>query len=194
MGWKPRLKFRAEPTILSQKRLKDMGSIISLLKMRLALKNVSKKWMVGKQKKRKLKVYWQKVCFSYYCCFCVVFYFVIVFILALFADLKRNNLFAQECRLVGLKIEREVGKDQTFQSLSELKAKINVSTRTLEVGTIISDEATGGPMRLSYRLKGDTKSVLSTSNLVEPLVYPLFFPYGERGWGAELSPGILWNK
>ena len=27
-----------------------------------------------KTKKRKLKVYWQKVCFSYYCCFCVVFY------------------------------------------------------------------------------------------------------------------------
>ena len=119
MGWKPRLKFRAEPTILSQKRLKDMGSIILLSKMRLGLKNVSKKWMVGKQKKRKLKVSWQKVCFCYCCCLCVVFYFVIVVILALFADLKRNNLFAQECRLVGLKIEREVGKDQTFQSQNQ---------------------------------------------------------------------------
>ena len=125
--------------------------------------------------------------FFFWCLFCL-------FRLVLFADLKRNNLFAQECRLVGLTIDRDVGNDRSFKSLQELRAKINVSTRTLEVGTIISDEANGGPLQLTYQLKGETKNALATSNIVEPLVYPLFFPYGERGWGAELSPGILWNK
>ena len=129
-------------------------------------------------------------CLLLLACCCLFFLFCLV----LFADLKRNNLFAQECRLVGLSIERGVGNDRSFKSLQELRAKINVSTRTLEVGTIISDEANGGPMRLTYKLKGETKNALATSNIVEPLVYPLLFPYGERGWGAELSPGILWNK
>ena len=147
------------------------------------------------RRRRRLRLFWQKVCFFFWRC--VFFFFWCLFCLfrlVLFADLKRNNLFAQECRLVGLTIDRDVGNDRSFKSLQELRAKINVSTRTLEVGTIISDEANGGPLQLTYQLKGETKNALATSNIVEPLVYPLFFPYGERGWGAELSPGILWNK
>jgi hypothetical protein len=112
----------------------------------------------------------------------------------LFDELKRNNLFAQECKFVGKAIEREVTEDKSFSSLREMKARINVDTRTLEVGSIISDEAMGGTLKVQYRLKGESHVALSTGNLVEPLVYPMFFPYGERGWGAELSPGIIWNK
>ena len=115
--------------------------------------------------------------------------------LELFGCLKRINEFAQECSLVGRQIQRDVlGDGRSPAELKELKTKINVSTRTLEVGAIISDEASGGPLQLTYRLKGDIHYALSTSNLVEPLAYPLFFPYGERGWGANLSPGIRWNK
>ena len=120
--------------------------------------------------------------FSFFCCS------------VLFADLQRNNLFAKECRLVGLTIDRDVGIDRTFRGLQELKTKINYSSRTLEVGSIISDEASCGPMQLTYRLKSEPKCAMSTSNLVEPLVYPLFSPYSKRGWGSELSRQIPWNK
>ena len=93
------------------------------------------------RRRRRLRLFWQKVCFFFWRC--VFFFFWCLFCLfrlVLFADLKRNNLFAQECRLVGLTIDRDVGNDRSFKSLQELRAKINVSTRTLEVGTIISDE------------------------------------------------------
>ena len=108
--------------------------------------------------------------------------------------MQRYNEFAKECKFVGKLATRDVGGGRTFSDLQELKAKINVSTRTLEVGTIISDEATNGPLIIKYQLKGTTKFALQTSELVEPLVYPLFFPYGECGWGANLSPDIRWNK
>ena len=149
-----------------------------------------------KTKKAKVEIVLAKCEFC--CCFVALLllfsYFVLILSSALFASLKRNNLFARECRMVGLTIDRDVGNDRTFKGLQTLKAKINYSSRTLEVGSIISDEATGGPMQLTYRLKGETKCAMSTSSLVEPLVYPLFFPYSERGWGAELSPQIQWNK
>jgi len=146
-----------------------------------------------KTKKAKVEVVLAKSEFFFFC-FCVPLCIYNVVCLALFHCLKRNNLFAQECRLVGLTIDRDMGNDRTFKGLQELRTKINFSSRTLEVGSIISDESRNGPMQLRYRLKGEPKCALSTSNLVEPLVYPLFFPFSERGWGAELSPGILWNK
>ncbi len=130
--------------------------------------------------------------------FCSLYIFLILSILfyltELFSELKRHNAFAQECSMVGKLVDRDVGSGMRFADLHELRAQINVSTRTLEVGTIISDEASGGPLIIKYQLKGSTKFALQTSNLVEPLVYPLFFPYGELGWGAELSKDFRWNK
>jgi hypothetical protein len=53
----------------------------------------------------------------------------------------------------------------------------------------ISSDTTSGNMRFYYRLREDScsKDIDSTHKYVEPLCYPLLFPYGERGWGSDLK-------
>ena len=40
---------------------------------------------------------------------------------------------------------------------------------------------------IQYSFEGRTNKIKTTSKLLEPLCYPLFFPYGEHGWSSDLS-------
>jgi hypothetical protein len=50
----------------------------------------------------------------------------------------------------------------------------------------ITSDATTGERVLTYKRKGErcAKTIPSTHRLLEPLSYPLLFPYGESGWSA----------
>jgi hypothetical protein len=51
----------------------------------------------------------------------------------------------------------------------------------------VSSDTLPGNYVIKYTINGRTRTIQSTTDLVEPLCYPLLFPYGERGWSIDLQ-------
>jgi len=66
-------------------------------------------------------------------------------------------------------------------------ASINEVTSFLDVAQITSDNVSGNRI-ITFQRKGtrQTTSIDCTDSMWEPFIYPLFFFYGERGWGADI--------
>jgi hypothetical protein len=55
----------------------------------------------------------------------------------------------------------------------------------------ITNENNNTNLSIKYRLDGKNSSTIpGTSHLIEPLCYPLLFPFGERGWGRDIRKDI----
>ena len=53
---------------------------------------------------------------------------------------------------------------------------------------VLNQDHHGGSVRYSYRTKNNrTQYINADSFEMEPLCFPLLFPYGERGWGNDLK-------
>jgi hypothetical protein len=76
----------------------------------------------------------------------------------------------------------------SFQADAELRASINIQTNVFDIAAITSDVTTGERI-LTYKLKHCAKArcIPSTSTYLEPLSYPLLFPYGEDGWSIDIA-------
>jgi hypothetical protein len=63
-----------------------------------------------------------------------------------------------------------------------------------EIAAATSLESAGNRC-ISLQLKGDyaMKTLQSTCSYLEPLCYPILFPYGEQGWGSELQNTIYFS-
>ena len=71
-----------------------------------------------------------------------------------------------------------------------VQAQINSETNRFEVGVLISHD-NPGCLEYRYKLNGETFTVPTLSSQLEPLVYPLLFPHGEKGWSKETKIDYL---
>jgi hypothetical protein len=94
------------------------------------------------------------------------------------AELLNNNLYFMDLLEVRDYIE----------SVQQFTSSVNVITNTMEVGILLNQDHHGGSVRYNYRTKNNqTQYINADSFEMEPLCFPLLFPYGERGWGNDLK-------
>ena len=103
---------------------------------------------------------------------------------ALFNELKMINHYVRDCIAIGNQVR------------DELTMQINLTTTSFEIASIISEEAGRPNRRIIFQLKNEDRpnSIGVHSGRMEPLCYPLFFPYGEFGWSSELRKEIKFSS
>jgi hypothetical protein len=70
--------------------------------------------------------------------------------------------------------------------IEAIRALINAETNRFEVGVLISHD-NPGQLHYTFKLNGANFKIPQTSPYVEPVVYPLLFPFGEDGWHQGLA-------
>lgn len=105
------------------------------------------------------------------------------YVRGIYEELKEVNELVNECEQIGIMAGNEILSEG---DACTLKLSINVKTSSFDVAAITSDSITGERV-LKYKLKGErcAKTIPSTHHLLEPLSYPLLFPYGESGWSTK---------
>jgi hypothetical protein len=71
-------------------------------------------------------------------------------------------------------------------NIEAVRALINQETNRFEVGVLISHD-NPGHLQYTFKLNGVNFKLPHTSPYVEPVVYPLLFPFGESGWHQGLT-------
>ena len=99
-------------------------------------------------------------------------------------ELKEVNLLVQECEHIGHTLSN-IGQ---AQSVTTVVAELNTRTSAFDVAAVTSDRTTGD-RTLTYKLKGNFKAttIPTSHHLLEPLSYPILFPFGEDGWGQHTN-------
>jgi hypothetical protein len=112
------------------------------------------------------------------------------FLKQLYSELLQSNYFVQDCELVGSTIAAN-SATTSYAADIELRASINIKTNVFDIAAITSDTTTGERI-LTYQLKDCNKAsyIPSTSAYLEPLSYPLLFPYGEDGWCIDIAKEV----
>jgi len=102
---------------------------------------------------------------------------------ALYHEQTQLNYLVQECVSQGERVRQEV------------IPVLNLPTTTFDIASIVSDDASRPNRKIFFQLRNDrtTSSINLMSNIMEPLCYPLLFPYGEKGWGADNRKLIKFN-
>ena len=100
----------------------------------------------------------------------------------LFEELKQTNCHVQDCEQIGRGVTR-IADPANAEEVRVVMAQLNTQTSSFDVAAITSDRTTG-ERTLTYKLKGAHKAscIPISHRLMEPLSYPLLFPYGEVGW------------
>jgi hypothetical protein len=98
--------------------------------------------------------------------------------------LREVNVYVEELRYFG---EADVTEHEYIAVCNQLNKYIGV-------GGFTSDAATGNVM-YNFQTKESNGSIKnqslpSTSKHVEPLCYPLLFPYGEEGWSIDVRSEV----
>ena len=99
---------------------------------------------------------------------------------SIYTELKENNYLVQDCVAIGEHVRQEA------------TLTINLRTSAFDVATIISEESDRPNRVVVFKLKNERslRSISMTSALVEPLSYPLFFPFGEDGWSTDIAKQV----
>ena len=97
----------------------------------------------------------------------------------IFNELKQINPFCKELSLIGNDINNY--NMSANPNITTLKSNISTKTHSFEVGAIRSDNV-NGQIVFQYKLKNSTLKVSSGNGIVEPLCFPIRFPYGEDGF------------
>ncbi|KAJ1398675.1 hypothetical protein B484DRAFT_484083, partial [Ochromonadaceae sp. CCMP2298] len=115
------------------------------------------------------------------------------FLRQLYSELLQCNYFVQDCELVGSTIG-DLAAPASYEADIELVASINIKTNVFDIAAITSDTTTGERI-LTYKLKECAAAccIPSTSAYLEPLSYPLLFPYGEDGWCTDISKEVKFS-
>ena len=113
----------------------------------------------------------------------------------LFNELKEINPYAQDLVFIGKELknvklinnkENHLNNDRNIMKLA---SNIGEKTHHLEIGAIVSD-ASDGNINFKYKLKDKLYNIPSTSMFVEPLIFPLLFPFGEPGWDVNINKSV----
>jgi len=117
--------------------------------------------------------------------------------LALFEMLKETNPYCRDLQKVGrnmFALQEELnGAPLRYDKMIEVKASLNASIQGLTVGTIVSDDSEG-LLAVTYKIAGRAKHEFAVGRRVEPLLYPLFYPWGEDGWFGRLTTLISYHR
>jgi hypothetical protein len=93
---------------------------------------------------------------------------------------KNNNIY-------GYDISRKSIQQELNATKYSIKNRLNVEINRNEVGIILNHN-NKGTNTFTYRTKDNKNANIdSYSDEVESLLYPLLFPFGERGWGSNLK-------
>jgi len=113
------------------------------------------------------------------------------FLESLFIEMQEKNILAQEVEMIGNITKHCHTQNENQNILVEL----NTATSHFDVAAISSD-VFGGNRVLTIRRKGSlqTNTIHTTDSKLEPLSYPLLFPYGEDGWGEHIRKAIKFPK
>jgi hypothetical protein len=103
-----------------------------------------------------------------------------MFNIGLYEEFLQNNPYCKELQRIGCVI-RTVN---TGAEAKEMQAQINAETNRFEVGVLISHD-NPGCLEYTYKLNGETIKIPTNSSQLEPLVYPMLFPHGEKGWSKD---------
>lgn len=101
----------------------------------------------------------------------------------IFHELKLTNSLVQECEQIGEFASKSMVNEGNIR---ELMVSINQKTSHFDIAAVTSLNCTGNRI-LKYQLKGqlESSSIPVTHELLEPLCYPILFPWGSGGWGSE---------
>jgi len=110
------------------------------------------------------------------------------FLQLLYAELKVINVLVNEVQKIG----NEISTNQYLMGdTTNLILNLNATTSHFDVAAISSTESSGNRV-LKIRRKGNqrTSDIQVTDSKLEPLSYPLLFPYGENGWGDNIRKSL----
>jgi len=105
---------------------------------------------------------------------------------SVFEEIKEINPFAEDLKLIGDNMKNvhiNNNNNSNKNLIDSLISNINEKTHHLEIGAVISDMSDGNII-FKYKVKDKMKIVFSNSELVEPLCFPLLFPFGELGYDS----------
>ena len=68
-----------------------------------------------------------------------------------------------------------------------VNSRLNTLTHRMEVGIVLNQDQTKPTIYQCRTAENQNRTLNASSREIEPLVYPLLFPYGELGWGADLK-------
>ena len=113
----------------------------------------------------------------------------------LFTYLKANNVYAKSMIAIG-----KMDHDQMLQAYNNVPNYNPVLTDSgvahpLQVAAFIADDSKEAmQVTFKYSIPGRSKNsdIPSTSELLEPLCYPLLHPQGERGWSKDIKKNVPW--
>jgi len=105
----------------------------------------------------------------------------------LFLELQQINVLVQEIERIGL-FSLNPNTDITSPNIL---VDLNTRTSYFDVAAITSNTVIGNRI-LTIRRKGSTSTstIGTTDSKLEPLSYPLLFPFGEDGWGEQIRKNI----
>jgi hypothetical protein len=106
-------------------------------------------------------------------------------LMKIYRQLQECNSLVQECHQIGQLASSDIIPPGGLPR--ELIATINQRTSVFfDIAAITSTSLTGNRM-IVYQLNGErkTRELPVTHALLEPLCYPLLFPYGTGGWGIN---------
>lgn len=108
----------------------------------------------------------------------------------IFKELQSINPFATELSRIGTDI-KTIGNNNNnnINEIINLKSSINTKTHLFEIGAVISDNSIGNII-FRYKMKNCTHQISTNSEQVEPLCFPLLFPYGENGFSTKIQKEI----
>jgi len=110
------------------------------------------------------------------------------FLQLLYNELKDINILVNEVDRIGRDISTN---EHVLGDTPNYIVNLNATTSHFDVAAISSMESNGERI-LKIRRKGSqlTTNIHVTDSKLEPLSYPLFFPYGENGWGENIRKSI----
>ena len=118
-------------------------------------------------------------------------------------EISRINPYCQQLKYIGTilndiiaRVELpDLARDvQPQMRMPIVSASLRSAVQYFDVAHITADHTTGERLLTFHSIAGTYGSMDMNSHHVEPLIYPLLFPHGERGWGDNDSRVIPYNR
>ena len=100
-------------------------------------------------------------------------------------ELKLVNPYFQDL-VASQEFCENFNNDETVDART-VNTRLNALTHRMEVGIVLNQDQTRPTIYQCRTYTNPNKTLNASSREIEPLVYPLLFPFGELGWGAELK-------
>jgi len=114
------------------------------------------------------------------------------FLELLYIELKSVNILVNEIETIGKEIS---DNEYSLGDTPNFILSLNARTSHFDIASISSTEASANRI-LKIRRKGSstTTTIQVTDCKLEPLSYPLLFPFGENGWGDNIRKSIRFTS